>query len=59
MVQAQILFFKDSWILKSTDHMTLYDKFGLNRLNSVYVRTVTVLCQSNKRPETSTVKIVC
>lgn len=38
--------------------MTFYDKFSLNDLNSEYTRIMTVLCQSNRRNETSAVQKV-
>lgn len=43
-------------MVKNIDHMTLYDKFSLNYLNSEYIRIMVVLCQSSNRHETSTVK---
>lgn len=52
-----ILLFKDSQTLKNIDHLTLYDKVSLHYVNSEYIRIMTVLCQSNKRHKTSTVKI--
>lgn len=59
MVQAKILLlFKDSQTLQNIDHMTFCDKLSLNYLNSEYIRIMTVLCQSNKRHKTGTVKTV-
>lgn len=59
VVRAKIvLLFKDSWTLKPIDHMTFYDKFSLNYLNSDYISIMTVLCQFNKRREKSRVEIV-
>lgn len=40
------------------DHMTLYDKFNLNDLNSEYIRIMTVQCLSNKRNEITVQKEV-
>lgn len=59
MVQVRILLlFKDSETEKIIDHMTFYDKFSLNDLNSEYTRIMTVLCQPNRRNETSAVQKV-